>query len=339
MMDDYKKFTALDFAQDDSFIQWVKNSDPEASTFWEKWQLENPEKTQAIQEARQLVNTIHFKETPPSTNQVDRIWGEISKNIQPENAESPSQKLKAIHQKTNTRRSIFRWLPYAAAASIALLLFVFNPFSSSSQELISKQGEQKTYYLPDSSIVKLNAESKIVFNKKNWTNNRIIQLEGEAFFEVKKGNRFVVETPNGSVEVLGTSFNVNARSSNLTVDCFTGKVKVSAPTQPKATILTPLEGVKLTKATQNWQTYPVDPQRNASWRTGMFYFSDIALTEVFEELERQFDIQIQVDKKQGDRKYTGFFNKSDVELALKSICTPMGLNFDKQGKVIRIHSN
>ena len=49
---------------------------------------------------------------------------------------------------------------------------------------------------------------KFQFDKKRFTDERIIQLRGEAFFEVEKGSRFVVQTGKGAVEVLGTSFNV-----------------------------------------------------------------------------------------------------------------------------------
>lgn len=327
MNKNYTTYNALDFAQDNSFIKWVRQADPEATAFWEAWLTAHPEKATELAEARQLIAAIKVEEPQENVQQVDRIWDKIEAGIQ---VESPQQ----IQPKP---RSITRWMGYvAAAASVLLLLFFVFPKSESTQELLAENGEKKAYYLPDSSMVELNAGSRLVVDIENWLEERKVQLEGEAFFKVRKGSRFVVESNSGMVEVLGTSFNVNTRAGGLKVDCFTGKVRVSKPTMSDAEILGPLEGVRLAPGISKWQRYQVNPSRQATWRDGMFYFEASPLIKVFAELERQFNIQIDVDEKEYMGEYSGFFETRDIDEALKSVCYPMSLTFEKEGDVVRV---
>ena len=115
----------------------------------------------------------------------------------------------------------------AVAASLALLIGVYVTFFQTN-EMIFETGNAKTlsFKLPDHTSVTLNADSKITFNKDDWNENRMVLLEGEAFFEVKKGSTFSVISDDKVVNVLGTSFNVRSRNSQYQVACFTGEVAV-----------------------------------------------------------------------------------------------------------------
>ena len=98
-------------------------------------------------------------------------------------------------------------------------------------------GEQKIIELPDGSLVTMNSKSTIEFNPDSWESNRILNLSGEAYFKVKKGSQFTVNTTNGNVVVLGTEFNVNSSHNFFEVICYEGKVKVEK--NHKDYILTP----------------------------------------------------------------------------------------------------
>ncbi|MEM8907355.1 MAG: FecR domain-containing protein [Bacteroidota bacterium] len=330
MNQDYQQFTSLDFAQEDSFIRWVRQQDEQATAFWEKWAAAHPEKAKDLAAARQLVLAIRVEESPPPEGQVDRLWQNIAHEINAPQAQQAQPRV----------RSIRKWLGYvAAAASVAILLFVFFPKGEQYQELLANNGEQRTYYLPDSSEVKLNAGSRLLVAIDAWTKERKVQLEGEAFFKVRRGGKFVVETAEGSVEVLGTSFNVNARVGSLAVDCFSGKVRVAAKTVEKPQVLKALDGVKIEAGATDWDSYRVNPSRQATWRTGVFYFDKAPLIKVFAALERQFDLQVDIDEQQHFRQYTGFFNRQDLDEALNNICFPMGLTYTREAGVITITGN
>lgn len=93
----------------------------------------------------------------------------------------------------------------------------------------TENGEIASLTLPDNSQVTLNAGSQVVYSGNRFNTRRKIQLTGEAYFKVTKGNTFSVVTTEGTVTVLGTTFNVRSRDEKLSVFCYTGKVKVSDP--------------------------------------------------------------------------------------------------------------
>ncbi len=74
--------------------------------------------------------------------------------------------------------------------------------------------------LPDASKITLQKNTRVGYKKYSWPFNREVTLEGEAFFEVAKGETFTVTTSNGSVKVLGTSFNVNTKNDLLLISCY-----------------------------------------------------------------------------------------------------------------------
>jgi transmembrane sensor len=227
--------------------------------------------------------------------------------------EEPGQEAKVV--KMN------RWIPISIAASVSLLV-ISSIFLFTDTTVSTSLAETKVFVLPDGSEVFMNADSEISFNKIFWQSDRHVSLKGEAFFEVIKGSTFTVETNDGTVTVLGTSFNVNARPTLFEVACFKGSVKVAR--EPHGVILTKgqytkLEGNKLSDPASFDNT-------KATWRSGDFYFEQKPLYAVIDELERQFNVEIVF---QGDdtRLYTGYFNTKKLDEALTMVFKPMGLGY------------
>ena len=82
---------------------------------------------------------------------------------------------------------------------------------------IAKRGSHLAVTLPDGSKVNLNADSRLTYKPYQWIISRNVELEGEAFFEVKQGKRFSVKSNQNKVNVLGTSFNIFSRPGNYRV--------------------------------------------------------------------------------------------------------------------------
>lgn len=264
-------------------------------------------------------------EIPASKNKT-AIWDKISDSIE------------EGQTKQTDRKSIPIWRYVGVAAAIALLAFFFIPNLKSDNAptdtiaLISvstEVGESKTQTLPDGSQVVLNASSSISYSDE-W--NREITLQGEAFFEVTKGEKFVVKTEFGNVQVLGTSFNVFARDGNLDVACKTGKVNVSVPKRAISEDLTP--GKAITVKTDTVKVAFRVAESIGTWKTGEFYFENKPISEVFEEFERQFSIEIEQELANEEQfLFTGYFrNDKDLEGALESVCAVMGLQYQKTGQ-------
>ena len=80
-------------------------------------------------------------------------------------------------------------------------------------------------------VFRLNAKSLLAFNKKDWKQEREVELDGEAFFKVAKGSSFNVITKSGTVTVYGTQFNVKQRDNYFEVICYEGLVGVTYNSQ------------------------------------------------------------------------------------------------------------
>jgi transmembrane sensor len=219
----------------------------------------------------------------------------------------------------------------SAAAVVALAVWFLNPFAGDQRvQIITAEAMGQTVVLPDQSVVHLNSGSELSFDK-NWGENRTVKFNGQAFFEVTKGSRFVVETGRGHVEVLGTSFDVFSREEGFRVACHTGIVRVVCGEDEME--ISPGEKAILSEVGLAKDVFsPADP----IWVQGEFSFDEAPLSDVFAELERQFAVTVTTENI-GERLYTGGFTNSDLEAALQSICLPMGLSFEvKNGTKVLI---
>jgi ferric-dicitrate binding protein FerR (iron transport regulator) len=249
---------------------------------------------------------------------------------------SPEAAWEALERKIDARQKmqkrhlvrhnpfIMRWA--AAAAAIILitgLLFLFQ--SPEKLTRVAAKAHRSTVTLPDGSLAELNAGTEIVYNTRAFRQKRSLQLTGEAFFTVRKGKAFTVNTTQGSVLVLGTRFNVYDRQNNFRVQCYTGKVQVKAAKSPGSLVLTGgmetrLSGVSLASPSA------IDTCEVAPWRYGKIIFRDEPLANVLQEAERQFGKPIRYQGP-SERRYTGSFTTRDLDTALKLICMPMQLSY------------
>lgn len=250
----------------------------------------------------------------PASKHKEDIWKQIESSI-----DEPKKKQKTF--------SILPLIGIAASITLIAVYFIFlKPSSNEVFVLSTPLAQTKEVSLPDGSIVQLNASSKLEYNQK-W--ERQVNLEGEAFFEVKKGSRFEVNTANGKITVLGTSFNVYARGSQLEVACKTGLVNVAITDKSFSENISPGEVIILKEDTVKKETRIVELM--GKWHTGEFYFDNQPFNDVLNELHRQFGMEF-LTADTVDQKFTGFFNTNSVEQALDMVCLPLDLSYEKVGE-------
>ncbi|MHA7058719.1 FecR family protein [Aquimarina sp. M1] len=213
------------------------------------------------------------------------------------------------------------WL-YAAAA-VVVILFGLRTVFFTTIEVRTEMAETKTWTLPEKSVVTLNSDSSIEYDKKSFTKNRIIYLNGEAFFDVEKGSNFTVKTKNGNVTVLGTEFNVYSRNKYIEVQCFEGKIQVR--NTKETVVLTSGEAIK-SNTEGSIDSKEVKGFR-PSWMQGKSTFSQVTLQQLIQELERQYDIHITTNEVDVNRLFSGFFVHNDLENALKTCFEPMNISY------------
>jgi ferric-dicitrate binding protein FerR (iron transport regulator) len=222
----------------------------------------------------------------------------------------------------------------SAAAALVLLIIGFTYFwsGSSNENLVAAKGQHSDYKLPDGSTVSMNADSKLSYDKRKFGKKRLVEFDGEAFFNIEKGNPFIINTNLAEIKILGTSFNVYARESQFSVSCFTGKIKVSSGSQ--SVIIIPGQTAYLEK---NMLKVRMEQNINATakWRVGEFYYENESLSLIFNEIERQFNVTF-VLPKIDDRKFTGSFTNKNLVDALETIKVTMGLDYEigSNGKIL-----
>jgi ferric-dicitrate binding protein FerR (iron transport regulator) len=291
-----------EIVEDESFIRWVKNNSWQDANDWEEKIRQNPEMMEDTAAAKKLIEHFSSNDSPVEKAYLDGI---------------------------RPFRSIFLY----AASAAAVLIFLVIGLLPQVETFKTENGEITSLTLPDNSQVTLNAGSKVVYSGNRFNTRRKIQLTGEAYFKVSKGNTFSVVTTEGTVTVLGTTFNVRSRDEKLSVFCYTGKVKVSD--QFKAVYLT--KGKKTAKLPGEilQDAQPTALNEGLQWRNGSFYFQNAPLKEVLAELSRQYNVVIHLPEYEENRVITTSFNNKNIASALFNILWPLNLKAEKKdGKYI-----
>jgi len=221
--------------------------------------------------------------------------------------------------------SLPRWVYFTSAAA-AVLVAAISLFWSLSTSSITNTGEQPVaFMLPDSSRVVLPEGSKISY-PRHYQQNRNIKLQGEGYFEVRKGNTFRVMTRNGRIEALGTRFTVRRSDEGLEVFCYEGKVKTEFG--KKEEIVEAGSGISFSgrnnpKTTALAEAYPGFARFRKS-------YTHVPLETVFHDIEAFFGIRVE-DQSGRKRFFSGSIDSGNVETILAIVTGSLQLNYEFQG--------
>ena len=184
--------------------------------------------------------------------------------------------------------------------------YISSGYNSSSDNLANCEtvvplGSQAKMILPDGTVAWLNSGSTLKYNKLYGKHDREVQLTGEGYFQVTKDKTkpFLVHTNNIEVKVLGTVFNVRSYSDDSTVEVnlLEGKVDVSMINDKNSRTLTlhPDERMIYDKDSKTMLTGKVIASKSAQWTIGKLCFVDASVENITKELERKFDVQINIE--------------------------------------------
>ncbi|MEN8117476.1 MAG: FecR family protein [Bacteroidota bacterium] len=267
----------------------------------------------------------NFKNNQSTQNKIDQLIRYYQISVGSKKEEVLDTILNKIEEGETRGNKLVRkisWYSVAgisAAASVAIIIAFY--FYTATITLSGVGSENLAYMLPDNSRIILQEKSEIKYKKYYW--NRKVKLQGEAYFEVIKGNKFRVMTNLGEVEVLGTRFLVSEVNENMTVTCFEGKVKASI--NKNSEVLNP--GTKFTGNKSEIKTdalmqnvdYPEFAKFNKT-------YSKAGLEEITKVLETFFgkEILVKIDSK---RKFSGTIQTGKMESALDIVCGSLELNY------------
>lgn len=173
--------------------------------------------------------------------------------------------------------------------------------------MITPRGGQFRIVLQDGSTVWLNAASSLKYPVEFNGAERVVELTGEAYFEVaaRLGQPFRVKSKGQEVLVLGTHFNINAYPDEAmtATTLITGKVKVSGAGY--AGVLQPGEQVQQQENSQ-WQLLRnVDTETVMAWKNGYFSFNKANIVTVMRQLARWYDVNVIFETKNTEQAFVG----------------------------------
>ncbi len=304
---DYVAYTAQELALDESFQQWVLRPGA-GSRFWELWQREHPEKAIDVQQAIALVRGIGFKPYTLGASEKDQLWEALWEHIGEE--ETPIV-INTTHNKHTWYKISWK---YAAAllvgmmtASAAWLLLQHQPFIGPAKTVAMRTvfGETKTAYLPDSTEVTLNANTRLLYTAAD-TGAREGWLDGEAYFKVRhtKGLRpFSVHTYDKvSIAVLGASFNINSTGKHVKVVLEEGSVKLAigdgSTKKLNELYLRPGEMLTYNKADGYYTKTTVITSPYLAWKKGRLEMENFTLTDAAGFMQQVFGQHLVVSDQQ-----------------------------------------
>ena len=217
---------------------------------------------------------------------------------------------------------------------------------------VKEKIEQQTIYVPksgeyelilaDGSKVFLNSESQLTFPSYFEGDVRRVELTGEAYFEVKKdGKPFIIQTPDLSIEVLGTSFNVNAYRTNSYVNAtlVEGSIRIQLPERQESFLLQPDHNFRLDKSSDEISVQQVDTDIYTAWVKGEFVFRNQPLAEIFAQLERWYDFKIIYENPDiGKMRFTGSAEKAkSLNYLLNLVQSVTDIQYKSEGDKIILY--
>lgn len=208
-------------------------------------------------------------------------------------------------EKKRTKQSLFtRW---AAVASVLVLVFSVGGFllgkkmsnpdiPTQMYTVIMGKGSKGSIVLPDSSIVWLNSDSRLIYPEEFSDNVRTVKLEGEGYFEVveNKSAPFYVETGGMKISVLGTRFDVKNYDNAETIETtlISGSVEVYLTELNRRTVLQPNQKLSYNSEINEVRINALDAQERILWINDYLEFSNEKLSDIFRKLEYWYGIDI-----------------------------------------------
>jgi transmembrane sensor len=219
----------------------------------------------------------------------------------------------------------------AGAAAWRLL-----PSSAPYREYVTAPGQRSQITFRDGTYILLAVDSRLRVPRDYGVHQRMVELEGEAYFVVRHDSArpFLVRTARGTAEDLGTEFDVRAyRDEDLAVVVAKGQVVLRGPElrlRPRERAVIDARGVAT-------HTRGVAVDRYVAWTRGALRFDDVPLRSVILQLDRWYDLDIQLDDTSLAReRLTIAFDTPSADEALAALAGVLNVRFTRAGRSVRL---
>ena len=205
-------------------------------------------------------------------------------------------------------------------------------------------GSKTKLYLPDGTLVWLNAGSRMTYSQGFGVDNRKVELEGEGYFEVKRNEKipFFVKTKDLQ-QVLGTKFNFRdyPEDHEVVVSLLEGKVGLNnLLREEKEAVLSPDERAVLNKANGLLTVESVTASNASQWTDGYLFFDEELLPDIAKELERSYNVKIHIanDSLKTFRFYGNFVRREqNIQEVLEALASTEKMQYKIEERNITIY--
>lgn len=256
---------------------------------------------------------------------VDAEWSKFKNNIERET--------KVIDMVTS---STSIW--YKIAATFLVLVvsgaILYLSLLRNNETLYKTAETSEVFTLPDNSIVTLNKNSSLAYSKEFGATDRKVKLTGEAFFEVtpNKKKPFIINTEESKVQVLGTSFNIDATDADKTaVTVATGLVSMSSLETKESIKLSAGDKGILTHENKKLLSSTNDDVNFLAWKTRTLTFENTDLAEVVETLNHVYNMRLTLNQGVGTNcKVSVTFDNQSFDAVINVLDSTLELVIDRK---------
>lgn len=212
------------------------------------------------------------------------------------------------------------------------------PASELNNTITTPNGGQYSLILPDGTKVMLNASSSLTYPAAFHGNQRVVHLDGEAYFEVAKNKKmpFRVKSGNHTIEVLGTHFNINCYNDEAAIKTtlLEGSVKVTRGND--SVLIAPGQQAIVNRSGGNIIKRAVDVDKETAWKDGLFSFQNEDLKSVMRQVARWYDVKVVYAEKLPDEKFIGEISRASELSDVFKILELNNVHFEVSGKTVTV---
>lgn len=319
-------------------------SDPQEKHRVLMWLLLNLKTPSADDDFSQLLNRVPNTEVSVSKQRVKSRLDNLL-------AEDERQACKL-----SKRRSVVTLSALLSVACIAITLLTSNLVIlkksmgqvSSWTEISTSYGEIQSVILPDSSVIWLHNDSKIIYPDRFTGGMRQVFVSGEVYADITKNADcpFVVSSDSVNVVVTGTTFNFRAypEMENVELTLLEGSVSLDCTTRQGKQMIDVIPGETINVSMRNGNVSKCfcEPQTYVSWKDRRaLYFNDQTLEYIVKDLQREFGVSIEIVDKAltKTRHFASFVNDESLTEILDALCTHSGMRVEMKDEIVYIYNN
>ena len=261
-----------------------------------------------------------------------------------------NKKIKPIKHHSGTGFNIKRLIRVAAMLILPAITAAAMYLYMSKNDIVGtplivavERGQKANVTLPDGSKAWLNSQSKLTYSTDYNVENRKLQLDGEAYFEVAHNpdKPFIVESNDIEIVALGTAFGVKAYNEDNIISSILMQGKIRVTTPDGASILMPNDRIIYDKSTRKRsQSKVANATDFTGWMHNELRFENESLEEIAKNIQRIYNIEIIFACNNiKNQRYTGTVNNNSLESVLNIITLTSPVSFQINKQQVTLYEN